>query len=714
MSALVLAESLLRAGNAAGAMKVLKESAGPGPERDLLLGRCALRAGDIATAIAAFSDVLAKNPRELAAAAALGSLYVQRGWFDKAEALYSRTLKKVDDERLRVDYALVLWKRGQPTLALQELGRVLARSPRLVAALLQRGFLLIALSRYDEAAADLRVLVEEAPARDEGWVLLGMAEFGRERYEAALPCLEEACRRLPADMNRLKTLAQTLIMCGRLDAATAALARLREHDPVRWQDIHNGTRASRVPGSEGEIDPRPVFLMSAHQEQKECNWEHRARFEAVYRDVIERPGSADPSRLSHNAGIVPLDTAARRRLAGLAATATGAGITPFPHAASPVPARLRVGYVLPHLGEHVVAKIMRGFVAAHDPAAVEVNVIAVRQLASDRASGMPERYAALPGVSVHDLSDLDDAGIAARLREMDFDVLVDLAVYNDGGRPGVLAHRPAPVQVSFLGAPFSSGAPWLDYIVTDAVVSPPEADWCTEAEVRLPASYFVYGHDDAEPPAPLPRAALGLPAEAFLYSALNNPYKIDPADFACWMRILAATPGSLLLFKDDRHVADHLRPQAERAGIDPARLVFLPRVAQEEYLRRQGVPDLFLDTRYYGAHTTMAESLWMGVPALSCRGAAFQNRVGASLLAACGLDELIMPDPAAYEATAIALFHDRARLQRLREHLAVARLTAAPFDMPGQARRMESAFRHMRERFARGLPPAGFTIDAAP
>lgn len=710
MSAILLAESLYSAGNIAGAMRILKDSADPGPERDLLMGRCAVRLGDVAAAVAAFSGVLAREPRNVAAVTALGSIYVQQGWLDKAEALYSKALKKADDDGLRTDYSLALWLRGQQARALQEVSRVLARAPRLPAALSRRGFMLVALGRHDEAVADLQLLLQEAPARNEGWILMGMAEFGRERYESARHFLEEACRREPTASNCLKTLAQALIFCGRLDAAAAALARLRERDAAAWQAIHDGSRDAFLPGSEDEIDPRPLFLLSAYQEQMKCNWEHRAAFEAVYHDVIAHPGRTDPSRLSHTAGIVPLAADERLRLSRLAAAAVGAGVTPFLHAPTPAPSRLRVGYVLPHLGEHVVAKIVRGLIAAHDPAVIEVHVIAVRQLASDRASGMPERYAALPGVTVHDLSGLDDAGIAGQLRAMAFDVLVDLAVYNDGARPGVFAHRPAPVQVNFLGAPFTSGAAWMDYIVTDPVVSPPEAGWCSEAEARLPGSYFTYGHEHEQPPAPLAREALGLPVDAFLFSALNNPYKIDPADFACWMRILAATPGSLLLLKNDRQVADQLRAEAARQGMAPARLVFLPFVSQEDYLRRQGVPDLFLDTRHYGAHTTMAESLWMGVPALSCRGESFQGRVGASLLTACGLDELVMADAAAYEATAIALFHDRARLQRLKAHLLATRLRAAPFDMPGQARRLESAFRHMRERIAQGLPPAAFDV----
>ena len=230
----------------------------------------------------------------------------------------------------------------------------------------------------------------------------------------------------------------------------------------------------------------------------------------------------------------------------------------------------------------------------------------------------------------------------------------------------------------------------------------------------MPGCYFAFGADAPTPPAPLSREQAGLPARKFVYSALHNGYKIDPVTFECWLRILKATPDSVLWLRDAKNVKGHLSAFATARGVDPARLQFASRVPDEIYLARQGACDLFLDARPYNGHTTMAESLWMGVPGITCPGDAFQNRVGASLLKSCGMDELVMPDWERYEATAIALYHDRDRLQRLRDTLAVSRLTAAPFDMQGQARALEKAYRHMRQRFADGLPPAPFDIAALP
>lgn len=714
MSAITLAESLFNAGNVAGALIILRDSAGPGVARDFLLGRCCQKQGDLPEAAAAFSRVLAADPRHVEAASALGGIYIQLRWLDKAEAMYGRVLKKVDDDRLRTELAVALWLRKDSTRALSELSRVLARNPRYFAARQERAVMLMEAERFEEAADDFRFLIKECPERVLPWSMLGTLEYKAGRYEEALPLLQEAYRRQPGDGKHLSNLALAHVLAGHLQEGAALLERLRERDPRRWQETLESTRDSRRSNADEWIDPRPIFLLSAFQEQMICNWSRRSIFEEVFRDLAASPGYVNPLRLAHCAGIVPLKQAERRQLMTHIATVVSEGCIPFQHHPAPTTMRLRIGYVMPHLGVHVVCKILRELVAAHDMEAVEIQVFSTTQNINDYDSGMPESYRAIPGVTWVDLTALDDEKAAARIHAAGLDVVVDLAVYNDNARPGILARRPAPVQVSFLGAPFTSGAPWLDYIITDAVASPGVPGWCSEAEVRMPSSYFVYGHAQAEPPVGPARSRFGLPEDGFLFSALNNPYKIDPEAFDCWMRILAATPGSALLLKDGKGAADNLRCEAERRGVSAARLFFAGFVPDEDYLLRQGAPDLFLDTRLYGAHTTMAESLWMGVPGLSCLGDSFQSRVGASLLASCGLQELIAPDWDAYEAMAVELFRNRERLQALKARLAESRLRAAPYDMSGQARALEKAFRHMRERFGKGLAPASFDVAMLP
>ena len=277
------------------------------------------------------------------------------------------------------------------------------------------------------------------------------------------------------------------------------------------------------------------------------------------------------------------------------------------------------------------------------------------------------------------------------------DILVNLNGWFGLGRTGVFARRPAPVQVNWLGFPGTLGAPYLDVIVADGhVIAPGEEDAYVERVVRLPHSYQPNDRQRAIADAPS-RASLGLPQDALVFACFNNTYKITPATFASWMRILAAVDGSVLwLLQDNDAATGNLRAAAVAQGVDAARLHFAPRIRLDEHLARHACADLFLDTLPYNAHTTASDALWAGLPVLSCRGTTFPGRVGASLLHALDLaDELLVDDVAAFEARAIELARDPARLARVRGRLAQARTTAPLFDTPAYARALERAYEEM-------------------
>lgn len=711
-SALSLAESLLQSGNVAGAFKILMDFPDKGVRRNFLLGQCAARMGNAAVAIPALATALAADPRHVPSATLLGDIYLRLGMVDKAEALYRDFLARHEDDGLRVAQARLLALRQRVDASIVEFGRVLARNPRHAFARQCRGDLLAQQRRFAEAAADYRELTVQHPGEAAPWANLGIVEGWLGRHAEAERHLRRALELQPGNGKCLFELAWVLITTGQVEPAREVLAQLKAADPARLAELQQVLEKQQSWGVDGAVDPRPLFIAYTYARLDECNWTYREAYDRVVADFARAP-LANPAGGAHCAGIVPLTLAEKRHLLEQAAAFTADGIVPWTHVPAPAPARLRVGYLLPHLGEHVVARIMERVWAAHSDA-VEVIVIASAMNRDDVASPLLARVQALPGVRCVDVTQQDDAAAAATVRDLGLDVLVDLGIYNDQARPGIAARRPAPVQVNWLGAPYTSGAPWMDYIVTDPVVSPGVPGWCSEAEVRLPSCYFVFGHHVATPP-PLPaRREVGLPEGVFIYSGLCNGYKIDPEIFARWMRILKATPGSVLLLKEGAERQANLLREAAAHGVGPERLVFPPKLLQALYIARMGLPDLFLDTPRYNGHTTMAESLWMGAPAISWPGADFQTRVGASLLESCGLPELVVADGEAYEALAIALFHDRERLAALRARLLANRATAAPFDIAGQARALEKAWWHMRRRFADGLPPAPFDVAALP
>jgi len=311
-----------------------------------------------------------------------------------------------------------------------------------------------------------------------------------------------------------------------------------------------------------------------------------------------------------------------------------------------------------------------------------------------------------------DVRDVGDRDVARLLREREIDIAVDLTGYTLGRRLGIFAHRPAPVQVNYLGYPGTLGAPYIDYIVADAELIPREHfEYYTEKVVHLPGSYQPNGSGRPAVAAAPARSELGLPEGAFVFCCFNAMYKITPEIFAIWMRWLHAVPDSVLwLLDDNRFATTNLRAQSARLGVDPGRLVFAPRAQMAQHLARQRAADLFVDTLPYNAHTTASDALWAGVPVLTCRGQTFAARVGASLLQAAGLPELIAPNLQEYESLALVLAMDRPRLSALRARLAADRDTCALFDVQGYARGLEAAYLQMWRRAESRLPATHLSV----
>jgi protein O-GlcNAc transferase len=366
------------------------------------------------------------------------------------------------------------------------------------------------------------------------------------------------------------------------------------------------------------------------------------------------------------------------------------GIQPsFPVRRTKKDERLRIGYLSADFHEHATAVLIAELIERHDR-----NRFTIIGASYGPDDGGPLRARLRRGFDEFlDLSALSDESAARCLHDHEVDILVDLKGHTNNARPGIVAHRPAPVQAQWLGYPGTTGAAFIDWIIADAVVAPLDrATEFSEQIIRLPESYQP--NDGARRIGETPsRAACGLPEEGFVFCCFNAAYKINPVVFDRWCRILAASPGSVLwLLNSHAEVAPNLRREAAARGIAPERLIFSPRLPGPEYLARYRLADLFLDTGPVGAHTTASDALWAGLPVLTVLGNAFAGRVGASLSRAVGLPDLVMADWDAYEATALRLTRDPAALAALKARLAAALPTAALFDTDGFARALEEVF----------------------
>jgi predicted O-linked N-acetylglucosamine transferase (SPINDLY family) len=370
--------------------------------------------------------------------------------------------------------------------------------------------------------------------------------------------------------------------------------------------------------------------------------------------------------------------------------------------------RVRVAYLSSDLHDHVTAILMAGVFEHHDRSRFETTALSC---GPDRDVAMRRR---IKQAFEHfiDARSMSDPEIAKRVRNMEIDILVDLNGHTADARTGVTAHRAAPILVSYLGYPGTMGAPYIDYILADGVVIPDDQRrFYSERVAVLPGSYQPNDSTrQIADPGPT-RAQAGLPENGLVFCSFCNNYKITPTMFGVWMRLLKQVEGSVLwLLETNRDVARNLRREAEGRGVSPERLVFAPRVPVEAHLARQRLADLFLDTSPYNAHTTASEALWVGLPLVTLLGTTFAGRVGASVLHAAGLPELVADSIEDYEGLALSLARDPVRLAALRDKLARNRDSCPLFDTARTTRNLEAAFTLMWQRHQRGEPPASFAV----
>ncbi len=370
--------------------------------------------------------------------------------------------------------------------------------------------------------------------------------------------------------------------------------------------------------------------------------------------------------------------------------------------------RIRVGYICGEFHDHATAVLIAGVFEHHDKAHFNTTAIS---WGAGKKSGLRQRIETAFDRFI-DVQSLNDGEVAAMMREMEIDIAVDLNGQAGAARPGILAHRPAPVQVSYLANCGTMGVQFLDYIIADQIVIPRnQVQHYTEQVVYLPNSYQCNDSRRYVPPCTLTRTDAGLPETGFVFCCFNNNYKITPAIFDVWMRLLKACPGSVLWLLGDIPPAMHnLRREAAARGVASERLVFAPRAPVDDHLARHRLADLFLDTLPVNAHATASDALWAGLPVLTCMGDTFAGRVAASLLQASGLQELVTSSLAEYEEVALALARDPGRLGAIKAELLRSHQFAALFDTARYTRDLECAYMTMWERAQRGAAPESFSV----
>ncbi|SES39989.1 Predicted O-linked N-acetylglucosamine transferase, SPINDLY family [Rhizobium sp. NFR03] len=377
-------------------------------------------------------------------------------------------------------------------------------------------------------------------------------------------------------------------------------------------------------------------------------------------------------------------------------------LRPAPRKKTGTAERLRIGYVSSDLRDHAVGFALSEVLELHDKKKVEIFAYYCGEPRTDDATQTRIRAAV---DHWHDIATFSDLDAAKQILADEIDILVDVNGYTKHARTKIFAYRPAPVIVNFCGYPGTMASPVHQYIIADEQIIPPENElYYTEKVLRIPCNQPV---DRKRTIAPKPtRQAAGLPEDAFVFACFNGSQKTTAACFSRWMVILAAVPGSVLwLLGASEPVNERLRQLAVDHGVEPDRLIFAPKVPNAFHLARIGVADLFLDTFPYGAHSTAADAVTMGLPVLTLRGKGFASRFCGSIVSAAGIPEMICETPDAYVGKAIAYARDPKSLQAVRESLQAQRETCALRDIPALVRRLEELYWQMQGEGERGEIP---------
>jgi predicted O-linked N-acetylglucosamine transferase (SPINDLY family) len=641
-------------------------------------------------ALASYERAIEINPSSAVAHNNRGNVLKALGRLEEALASYDRAIE------IRPDYIDACGNRALALVALNRAGealasydRIIALKPNLATAHNGRGNLLRHLNRFDEAFGSFNRALALDPDLAEAHNSRGYLLKEARRFTEALASFDQAIALKPDYVEAHHNRAYVLFSLKRPDEAVDAYERIAALDP---QDIY-------------------AFGGIANAALHCCDWERTRNIAAALdRDVAEGRLVIEPfTVLGYSDAPVTLSQCA----SNFSRYRVPVPLPPMRRNAGYRHEKIRLAYVSADFRRHPVAYQIAELFERHDRS--RFHLVGV-SLGADDASAMRKRLVAAfdEFIDVRDTSDFD---VASLLRQREVDIAVDLVGHTTSGRIGIFAHRPAPVQVAYLGYPGTMGVNWFDYIVADPVILPLNMQpYYVEKIVHLPECYLVNDRTRAIAPDVPTREAVGLPENGFVFCCFNTNYKITAEMFDVWMRLLANIENSAMWLARDNDVAcRNLRAAAVARGIAPSRIVFADRVdSPDEHLARHRLADLFLDTLPYNAHSTGSSALWAGLPLITCMGRSPQSRVGASLLHAVGLPELIAGSLDDYERLATRLVLDRGELAAIRRRLEDNRLTCPLFDTDRFRLHIEAAYIRMRQIHQDGRPPESFAVATLP
>lgn len=646
-------------------------------------GLAEFRRGRLDAAQALFREGVLLDPTSFDALNLLGVALNQAGKAAEALAQFERALALSDNNPgLFSNLGMALRSLGRREEAVSAYDRAIALRPDFAAAHTNRGGVLMDMKRTLEALAAFDTSLEIRPDHAETHYLRGHTLAALDRRADALVALRRAVVLRPDWPEAQAALGDVLKQLKHYAEARLAYDRALKLKPD-------------FPFLSGTI---------LRQKTKVCDWTDYDQELGALVDKVQRnePAMYPFASLTILSSPILQLSIARQWAATL------------PRPASPVvrpdrsESRIHLGYFSADFKRHPMMHLLGEVFAMHDRDRFRVTAVAFNV-------GQEDEYTRLARDSVDEYINVDglsDEDVVAVSRRIGIDIAIDRKGYTRHARTAIFSRRAAPVQVNYLAYPGTMGADFIDYIIADPVIIP-------AASVEHYAEKVVWMPDCYSPrdtrvtvPSGLDRKAAGLPETGFVFCCFNQMMKITPGTFTEWMSILAQTEGSVLWLLDETPAAsENLRREATGRGIDPARIIFAPKLPQGPHLERLRLADLGLDTLPYNAHTTANDALYVGVPFLTQPGKSFAARVCASLLAAVGLHELIANSSEEFVELAVELARNPNRLQKIRQELVAARTTSRLYDTRRYVDALESAYTTMHQRQVSGLPPDHIRVE---
>jgi predicted O-linked N-acetylglucosamine transferase (SPINDLY family) len=666
-----------------------------------------------------YDRAIALRPDSVEALINRGIVLEELKRFEEAVASYDQAIAQIPESAEAFNNrgnALAALKRFEAALASYD--HAIALKPDSAETFSNRGNALRELKRFEEALANCDRAIALDPDHAGAWINRGIALGKLRRLEEALVSYNQAIKLDPGHARTFYNRGNALKELRKFDEALADYDQAIALKPDYADAFDNRGAVLAELGYYDEAiasynqaiafvpDHKFAFGGLVDCAMKLCDWTRSDELSGeLRRHVIERKSCFSPFLLlgCNDDAAVHLSCAQNYILDRFGAKPQRLG-----SGAVWRNDKIRIAYLSSDFRRHPVAYLAAELFERHDRSRFEVVGVS---FGPDDGSDMRSRLAGAFDRFI-DVRMQSDQDVARLIDNLKVDIAIDLNGHTQHERLGILAFRPAPIQVSYLGFPGTTGADFIDYIIADAIVLPfDQQPHYTEHIVHLPDCYQVNDRRRMIAPHMPTRQGLALPEDGIVFCCFNNNWKIAPAVFDVWMRLLTAVDGSVLwLFRDNKNTETNLCREAAGHRIDPARLVFADPLPHGDHLGRLHLADLFLDTLPYNAHTTASDALWAGLPVLTCQGKSFAGRVAASLLTAVGLPELVTNSLEEYEALGLRLATDPSLRSELRERLRKNRLDCPLFDTERFCRHIETAYMIMWELWQRGEKPRSFSV----